>query len=98
MAIFANGPATTSHSVTTSAGQVFSTSSTALSGVLKNLTVLNNGTVPVYLGGSTVTTEGMPLAVGSQVLLEGPAVNLYAITASGTGNVLVGLATLATVD
>lgn len=103
MAIFANGPGTQSYTVAgTAATQIFNTANTALSGVLKNLTVINTGTVTAYIGGSGLgtasTTSGVTLAAGNQLLLEGPAINLYAIAASATTQITTALATQSVVD
>lgn len=109
MANFANGPAAQVTSVGTSATAVFNPNSTALqaAGVtgntLRDLILINQGSVTVYVGQSTVTsTTGTPLVPGGQMTLQGyvatagSATNtVYAITASGTANVAAGLATIA---
>jgi hypothetical protein len=83
----------TATSVTNSATQIFTPSGyTSPAG----FTVLNQGTAVVYVGGGTVTTtSGVPLAVGQQLTVSGPASLIpWAITASGTATVVAGLATL----
>lgn len=55
--------------------------------------VYNNGSAAVVLGGSTVTatgaTQGATLASGAGLILpsDGPAHDLYGITATGTASV-----------
>jgi hypothetical protein len=101
VAIFANGPGvqTTSVGTATSTVPVFSTSATGLTGTLTNVTIFNSGTVTAYLGGTGATSvSGLPLAAGDQILLKGPAINIYACTASLTTTLVAGLATLSTVD
>ncbi len=104
MAIFANGPATQTTSVTTTSGtataQIFNITATGVSGTLRNVLVVNAGTVSVYVGGGTAVTTvtGVPVAAGNQLLLEGPAINLYALTSAGTSTVIAGLATQTVAD
>lgn len=102
MAIFANGPGTQTTTVGTASGTVaiFSTTASGLTGTLRNVTVFNAGTATIYVGGGTAvsTTTGIPLTTGQQLLFEGTAINLYAVTSAGTATVVTGLPTLATVD
>jgi hypothetical protein len=57
--------------------------------------VQNNGAVPIYIGGSTVTanvaaTGGLTIAAGATLAVPstgGTADSLYAVVASGTANV-----------
>lgn len=62
----------------------------------RDVTVLNQGTAIVWVGGGTVTTtSGIQLNVGAQVTVGGQAAqNLWAITSAGTSTVLAGLATV----
>jgi len=107
MAIFEGAePALQLNSVTNSAKQVFQITGTLPSGTVipagfstsTNVTLVNSGTVTVFIGGSTVTTAtGVPLAAGAQLTLQGTVVALYGITASGTTLVQAGLASLPSV-
>jgi len=104
MAIFANGPGTQTTVVGTASGTVpvFNTTATGLTGTLRNVTLFNAGTVTAYIGGGTggtaTSAASLTLAPGGQLLLEGPAINLYAVTASLTTTIIAGLSTLSTVD
>jgi hypothetical protein len=104
MAIFANGPATQTTAVTTTSGTatalVFNTTATGVSGTLRNVLLVNAGTVTAYFGGGTTVTSttGFPVAAGSQLLLEGPAINIYGLTASGTTTIIAGLSTQTVAD
>jgi hypothetical protein len=102
MPIFANGPGTQTTTVGTASGTVaiFNTAASGVSGTLRNVTVFNSGTNTVYVGSGTAvsTTTGVALPAGNQLLLEGPAANMYAVTSSGTSVVVAGLSTLSTVD
>lgn len=104
MALFANGPATQTTSVTTTSGtataQIFNTAAAGVTGTLRNVLVVNAGTVTIYVGGGTAVTSttGMPVAAGAQLLLEGSAINLYALTASGTSTVIAGLSSQTVTD
>lgn len=106
MATFtASGPTYQVTAVASSATQIYNTlgpSSTGITSgtILANLTITNSGTVTVYLGSSSVTSAtGLVLLAGQSVVYQGATVaaasgsvwNLYAITASGTGQVEVGL-------
>jgi hypothetical protein len=104
MAIFANGPATQTTSVTTTSGTamaiVFNTAATGVTGTLRNVLVINAGTATAYLGGGTTftATTGFPVAAGSQLLLEGPAINIYGLTSAGTTTLIAGLSTQTVAD
>ena len=102
MPIFANGPGTQTTTVGTASGTVavFNTAAAGLTGTLRNVTIFNSGTNTVYVGGGTAvsTTTGVPVGGGSQLTLQGTALNFYAVTSSGTSTVVTGLATLSTVD
>lgn len=71
-------------------------------GPLKDPIFENTGSVTVYLGQSGVTSStGLPLLPGQQITYNGfstavgaSGTKLYAITASGTSTVVVGLATI----
>ena len=92
MAIFGK---TTTATVTNSSSHIYTKTGTAV-----NVTVVNVGSVSVVIGGATGITAatGLVVAAGSQLVLEGPDTDLWAITASGTTTVLVGLSTLVAVD
>jgi hypothetical protein len=103
MAIFANGPATQTTSVTTTSGTatalIFNTAASGVTGTLPSVIVINTGSVTAYVGGgTTITTGAMPLPAGYSLLLKGPAVNLYALTASGTTTLVAGLGTQTVAD
>lgn len=91
MAIFSS--ATQGTVVTNSATQVFSV--TGLTSP-REVTVVNQGTATVWVGGGTVTTtSGVQLNPGAQVTVGSQAAqNLWAITSAGTATVLAGLATV----
>lgn len=77
--------------------------------VLKDVTILNTGTVTVYLGSGSLTAgaASTPLAipVGGQVTVQGYSVSnpsgttgqIWGNTTSGTGSTLAGLASVASV-
>lgn len=103
MPIYGSNVQTTS--VGNSAAAVFNPNASpysTLAGPLKDPIIENTGSVTVYLGQSGVTSStGLPLLSGQQVTYNGfstPAGSggtaLYAITASGTSTVTVGLATI----
>lgn len=107
--IFANSAATqATASVGTSATQIYNTSASGIpAGVtLKNLTIVNTGSVTFYVGQSGVTSStGLPVTAGTQVTIDGYSYaqgasggNVYAITASGTSSALAGLSTVIGVD
>jgi len=110
VAIYANGPAYQSTSVTNSATLVFGGSITTLAAItpavtLKNVTLFNSGTTTAFIGGSSTTSAALPLAPGQQVLIEGYSTtsgttthDLYAITAAGTTTINAGLTTQGLVD
>ncbi len=104
MAIFANSAATqTTASVTNSATQIYNTSASGIpAGVtLRNITIVNTGSVTFFVGQSAVTAvTGIAVPAGGQLTIEGYAFaqgaaggNVYAITASGTSSAIVGLET-----
>lgn len=58
----------------------------------RGITIYNNGSVTVYIGGSTMTvSDGLPVAAGSYspALDAGPKMILYGRTASGSSDVRV---------
>ena len=62
------------------------------------LTVVNRGPAVVWAGGPGVTTAGgFMLAAGSVLYVQVPAVDLWAVTASGTATVVVRVASVASV-
>jgi len=87
-----------SATVTTSPTAVFS-----VSGLVspKDQVITNAGTAEIYLSGtSSAATSGFPVPAGAQVMVTSAAVNLWAVTASGssaasgslaTGNVVIAL-------
>ena len=99
------GSNTKSNSVGNSAVEVFNPNAapfSTLTGPLKDPIIENTGSVTVYLGQSGVTSStGLPLLAGQQITYNGfstptgaSGTGLYAITASGTSTVVVGLATI----
>lgn len=101
MAIFSS--ATQGTVVTSSATQIFSlTPSIGGSAVAlvnpRDVTIVNQGTATIYIGGSTVTAAasgGPTLSPGGQMTLGGQAAqNLWAITAAGSATVTAALATV----
>lgn len=111
MGVFATSePQLQVNSVTTAAKLIWQISGTLPSGTvipaafataggnITGVTVLNSGTVTLYVGGSTVTTAtGVPVGPNSQLTLQGPMVALYGITASGTTFVEAGLTSIPSV-
>lgn len=102
MAIFASNTVQTT-SVGNSATQVFSTANAAFAtgATLKNLTIINTGSVTCFVGIASVTTTGLRLAPGQQITINGYSYvkgdtngNVYAITASGTTTIEAGLGTV----
>lgn len=104
--------------VTNSAGVIWDTDNTsataygplgaiAAGDVLKDLLIVNQGSVTVYVGGASVTAStGTPVAAGGSMLLQGYSVtsvasssngDISAITSSGTAQVTVGLASVLSV-
>jgi hypothetical protein len=78
---------------------VFNTAAAGVTGTLPSVIVINTGTITAYIGGGTaVTTAALPLPAGYSLLLKGPAVNLYALTASGTTTLVAGLGTQSVAD
>lgn len=106
MAIFDTGsPAYQVTAVTATAGVVFSLTPTVSGSPYtlvnpRDITLVNSGPSTVYVGQVGVTaTTGIPVAVGDQLTLQGPAIALSAICASGqTSTIEAGLATVAAVD
>lgn len=102
-------PNNTNASVTSSATQIYNTTSfTAVGGTtysfltgatLRDLTIINTGTVTCFVGTSSVTAStGLRLDPGQQLTIQGSNTvgstnwNLYAITSSGTTTVEASLA------
>lgn len=104
MAIFASSPAVQTTTVTNSATLIFDTDASNIpAGVtLHDVTIINTGTVNIYLGGSTVTAAtGLQLQPGAQITYDGyshvttdSTGDIYAITSSGSAVALAGLATV----
>ena len=96
MALFdAGSSAYQGGTVTTSATAIFSV--TGLTSP-RDVTVLNQGTAAIYVGGGTVTTtSGVQLVPGAQMTVQGAAQNLWGITAAGSAVTAAGLATTAVV-
>jgi hypothetical protein len=106
-------PNNTNATVTSSATQIYNTTSyTAVGGTvysfpvgatLRDITIVNTGTVTCFIGTSAVTAAtGVPLRAGEQLTIQGSHVqaesgatswNLYAITASSTTTIEASLAT-----
>ena len=94
MSIFAIGPAYQTTSVTNSAVAVFNPNSTALQATnvvgskLRNVTLVNTGTVAVFLGvsSSVTTTTGLSLGPGQQLTIEG-----YTATAGNATGTIYGI-------
>lgn len=71
--------------------------------VLKDVTIINNGTVAVLMGSGTVSglTLGLSIPPGGQVTLQGYSVSapsgtvgqIWGSVATGTGSTVAGLAT-----
>jgi hypothetical protein len=90
----------------TAFGPLGSVPSTA---VLKDVTILNTGTVTVYVGSGSLSAGGSqtPLAIpaGGQVTIQGYSVTnpsgatgqIWGNVTTGTGSTLAGLATVASV-
>lgn len=104
MAVFANSAATQTAAVTNSSSKVFNASAAGIptGAALGDITLVNTGTVTVFVGsftGVTATTgvrvpAGASLTLSSFGAVQGSTnFDLYAITASGTSSVLVGPAT-----
>lgn len=102
MAIFASNTIKTT-SVTTAAVKIFDVTSSAFAtgATLKNVTVMNTGSVTAFIGIASVTTTGLRLAPGQQLTINGYSYvkgdttgDLYAITASGTTTIEAGLGTV----
>ena len=106
MAIFSSGSVQTT-TVTNSATKIFDTTSApyATGAYPTNVTIINTGSTACHVGIAAVTTTGLTLNPGEQLTIEGyshlkgdTTGDLYAITASGTTTVEVGLATVTAVD
>lgn len=77
--------------------------------VLKDVTILNVGTVPVYVGSGSLSAGGsatpLQIPVGGQVTVQGYSVTspsgaagqIWGNVTTGTGSTLAGLATVASV-
>jgi hypothetical protein len=90
----------------TTFGPLGSVPSTA---VLKDVTIINTGTVPVYLGSGSLAAGGtvtpLQIPVGGQVTVQGYSVSnpsgttgqIWGNVTSGTGSTLAGLASVASV-
>jgi len=75
-----------SATVTTGATQVFST--TGLSAGTSDVIIVNAGPSDIYVSGSSSAgTSGFPVPANSQLVVTGPAVNLWAVTSAGTAQV-----------
>lgn len=86
--------AATPVSVTTSATQLYTASTTGL--YQRDVVISNAGPGVIYLGGSvmaTTATQYLALPVNESILLGGQAESIFAITASGTAIAYVGNAT-----
>ena len=91
---------------TTTFGPLGSVSTTA---VLKDVTILNTGTVTVYVGSGSLAAGGsqtpMAIPVGGQLTIQGYSVTnpsgttgqIWGNVVSGTGSTLAGLASVASV-
>jgi hypothetical protein len=104
-------PAYQATSVTNSAIKIWSGTVSALASIspavtVRDLTIVNAGTVTAYVGGSSVAgaATGAPLPSGGQLTIQGWTAttntttnDVWAITASGTTQLEAGLATLASV-
>jgi len=91
VAIFATSVQGTT--VTSSVTQVYSTAGLTSP---RDVTLMNQGTATIYVGGSqvTATNTGVPVASGQQLTVAGAAQNLWAITSAGTATVEAGLASV----
>lgn len=107
MGIFATGSIQTTAPTSSRVKSFDTTSSLYTTGAtLKDVTLINTGTVTVFVGSSAVTAAtGLPLPPGVQLTYEGyshvkgdTTGDIYTITSSGTGAVQAGLATVNSVD
>lgn len=111
MAIFADGVAYQTNTVTTAAHLVFTGNSTGLAALspavtLKDITIVNTGAVNIFLGSSSVTAAtGLILRPGNQVTIQGwtetsgtTTYDVYGITSSGTTTTEAALATVVAVS
>ncbi|GAA4626889.1 hypothetical protein GCM10023196_036980 [Actinoallomurus vinaceus] len=61
-------------------------------GINEHHLITNKGPTLVYLGGAGVTpSTGLPFPPGSRLELHGNAATLYAVTATGAGQVAVAV-------
>lgn len=101
MAIFATSAATQTAAVTSSSSKVFNASASGIptSAALGDITLVNTGSVTVFVGSFTGVTAvtGIRVPAGASVTLSqfgavqgSTNYDLYAITASGASTVLVG--------
>lgn len=111
MAIFANGVADQTSAPTSSSTVVWNPNSTALAALspavtLHDVTIVNTGSVTVYLGSFSAVTAvtGFALKAGQQVTVQGftatsgnAAGEIWGITSSGTGACSAGLASFPSV-
>lgn len=82
--------------VTASVTQVFALAGTGRPGL--NMVIVNGGPAAIYAGGPFVTPQaGYMIPPGGRLLLEGPAVNAWAVTGAGTATAISWLTTLMTV-
>jgi hypothetical protein len=116
---FQTVPNNTNAVVDTTARQIYNTTSFTPTGgaaisfpvgvALRDLTILNTGSITCFVGTSTVTaTTGVPLRGGEQLTIQSSlhtqgesgatSWNLYAITASGTTTIEASLGTLVVVE
>ena len=104
MGLFSSSPAYQKTAVSTSSVQVFDLTPSVNGSDFtlvdpRDITLVNTGPSTVYVGQTGVTAStGIPVAAGDQLTLQGPAVALYAICASGgSATVEATLATVASV-
>lgn len=83
--------------------------SVATTAVLKDVTIINNGTVAVYLGSGSLTagaaTTPLQVPAGGQLTIQGYSVTnpagvvgqIWGNTTSGTASTIAGLASVASV-
>jgi len=107
VAIFGTGIALQTNTVTSSAHLVWTANSTALAALspaitVHDVTIINTGSVTVYLGTSSVTAAtGLALPSGAQLTYNGYVAttgtttnDIYGITSSGTTTTEAALATV----
>ena len=108
MGIFASSSVQVSSVGSGATVKIFDTTSSkyATGATLRDVTIINTGSVTIFLGSSTVTAaHGLPLPAGVQITYTGyshvkgdTTGDIYAITSSGSATVEAGLATDSTVD